>query len=336
MLKSWRFWLGMAVSLIFLFLFLYRTDFPIILQALGRANYLYLLPAAAVYFVGVWFRAVRWQFLMAPVKMVSLRQLFSVVVIGYMANDVLPLRAGELVRAYVLGEKERLSKASVLGTIAVERTFDGITLLFLMLVVSLFIPLAAWLQDIVRIMAVLFVGALGLLIAMVSSEQGAQRIAGLLLGLLPAAPRQRGAGLLRSFLSGLRVVRSPKKLAAVFGTSTLAWLTEAVVFYIVAVAFNLNLAFPVLILATATANLAITMPSSQGGIGPFEFFAAQTIILFGAEVNAATGYVVVLHAVILLPVTALGFVYLWLENLSLAEVVRQPKKLAATAKDPLP
>ncbi len=336
MIRSWRFWLGMSVSLVFLGLFLYRTDFSLIVQALGRANYVFILPAAVLYFVGGWFRAVRWHYLMAPVKRVSLRQLFSAVVIGYMANDVLPLRAGELVRAYILGEKERLPKAAVLGTIAMERTFDGLTLLFLMLVVSLFTPLVPWLQDIARIMTVLFVGAFVFLAVIVSSEQRAQRLAGLLLGFLPYARRQQGSGLVSSFLSGLKVVRSPGKLAAVFGSSVMAWLIEATIFYIVTFAFDLKLTFPVLVLATATANLAITLPSSQGGIGPFEFFAAQTIVLFGADVNAATAYAVVLHAVILLPVTVLGFVYLWLENLSLAEMVQQPKKVTAVAEDTLP
>src|SRR5258706_13010213 len=73
------------------------------LKSLGNANYVYVLPALVGYFAGVWLRAARWHFLLRPVKSIRTNALFPVVVIGYMANDVLPARLGEVVRAYVLG-----------------------------------------------------------------------------------------------------------------------------------------------------------------------------------------------------------------------------------------
>ena len=119
MLKSYRFWLAIGVSLLFLGLFFSRIDLGDTWEKLGEANYLLLLPAILVYFVAVYFRALRWRYLLAPVKRMAVVRIYPVVVVGYMANNLLPLRIGEVVRAYYLGEREKVSKVSALATIAV-------------------------------------------------------------------------------------------------------------------------------------------------------------------------------------------------------------------------
>jgi len=322
-LRNYRFWLGVVVSLLFLFLFLYRTDFSEMGRAFSRANYTFLVPAVLVYFVGVWFRAMRWRYLLMPLKAVPSRRLFPTVVIGYMANDVLPLRAGELVRCYLLGAKEGVSKTAVLATIFVERVFDGLALLFFLALISLFVPFEDWLRDTARVMGLLFVGALVVFSAVASSEKRVQGLANILLPFLPARLREKVIGLLSLFLGGLASLRSPGMLLGVFLTSLLAWLAEAAMYYIIGFSFELGQPFYVYLTTTAVANLAITLPSSQGGIGPFEFFGARTLGLFGVAEGLSMAYILVLHAALLLPVTLLGFVYLWLENMSLSSVVRR-------------
>src|SRR5438046_1939582 len=129
MLRDKKFWLGLAVSLIFLGLVFAGQDLGKIWSALQRANYLALVPAVGLYFLGVGVRAVRWQVLLRPVlPKTQLARLFEVVVIGYMANDLLPARLGEVVRAFVLSRREQETKSAILGTIVVERIFDGITM----------------------------------------------------------------------------------------------------------------------------------------------------------------------------------------------------------------
>ncbi|MFH1484706.1 MAG: lysylphosphatidylglycerol synthase transmembrane domain-containing protein [Chloroflexota bacterium] len=320
MLRTRRFWIGLAVSLAFLAFFVFRTDLSRMQQALGEANYAFVAPAILVYFVGVGFRAIRWHYLLRPLKDVPSRSLFPVVVIGYMANDIVPLRIGELVRAYILGEKEKLSKTAVLGTVAVERMFDGLTLIFFMAVVSLFLPLPGFLGDFVRPMAALFIGALVVLFVVASSEALMDRVLGLVPGKIGEQIRQT-AGL---FLLGLRVMRSPRCLVAVFVFSCLAWLIEAATFWIVGLSFSLSQPYHVMVLATAASNLAITLPSSPGGIGPFEVLCRETVVLFGTDGAVAAAFALVLHfAVLLVPVIILGFFYLWLENMSLAQIVRR-------------
>src|SRR5207249_8500195 len=131
-----------------------------IATALKQANYWFLLPALVVYFLGVWLRAARWRYLLQPVQPIAVKRLFPVVVIGYMANDVLPARLGEVVRAYVLGEQEGVPKSTALATILVERMFDGISMLLFVASVGLFIPLNDRLSIVVRAATIIFIVAL--------------------------------------------------------------------------------------------------------------------------------------------------------------------------------
>ncbi len=138
--SKWHLWLGIAVSIVLL-LFLayqvYRIDDPSgLIDELAEANYVYLVPAVAVYFVGVLFRALRWQFLLNPMRRFPLKRLYPVVVIGYAANNLLPMRLGELVRSYYLARQENFSASSALGSVAVERVFDGLTLIALVAVTA--------------------------------------------------------------------------------------------------------------------------------------------------------------------------------------------------------
>src|SRR5689334_5942605 len=156
MLRNWRLWLGLAISVVFIALAVRGQNLGQVRRALGEADYRYLPFALVLYFAGVGVRALRWQALLAPVRRLPVRTLFPVVVIGYMANNILPWRIGEFVRGYVLREREGIPTSASLATIAVERIFDGLTMLAFLLVASLFIPLDAELRHIAIVGAAVF------------------------------------------------------------------------------------------------------------------------------------------------------------------------------------
>ncbi|MBI3978165.1 MAG: flippase-like domain-containing protein [Chloroflexi bacterium] len=322
MLRRRRVWMGAAISAAFLALFLYRLDLGGMVAAIGSANYVYLLPAVGAYFVGVGFRTLRWRFLLQPVRTVPSHRLFSTIAVGYMANNILPARIGELVRAYVLGRREGISTSAVLATIVVERMFDGLALLALMGAVALTMPVDPALTDVIRIGGAFFVGFLVLFLAVARWPAVALRLSTTPLVLLPPAlqarVRARFIAPLRAFLDGLSALRRPRALAAVAATSVLAWLAEAVMYYLVTFSFAIGKPFSVLIIMTAVANLGTTLPSGPGGLGTFDALAKWTLTLFGADPDAAGAYTIVLHAVLWLPITLVGLYYLWRENLSLA------------------
>ena len=142
MIGTGKFWIGFGTGALLLALFLVTVDLGRMGEALAGANYLYLAPGIGLYLVSVLFRTLRWQELLRHIRPMSVSRLYPVVVVGYMANNLLPLRLGELVRSYYVGEREGISKTASLATILVERVLDALTLLFFIAVISLFAPVA--------------------------------------------------------------------------------------------------------------------------------------------------------------------------------------------------
>jgi uncharacterized protein (TIRG00374 family) len=322
-MRGWRVWAGLLVSLFFLVIAFRGQDFSRIWEDLRSAQYAWLLPALAMYFLGVWVRSARWHFLLRAVQRIPARKLFPVVVIGYMANNVLPFRAGEVVRSYTLSTRFQVSKSSSLATIAIERIFDGLTMLLFMLVASLSIALTADLRYVTIVGTALFVVLLGLLFGCVLAP--AVRHAGvrLVVKWLPGRFSERVESIANSFFEGLGILRRKQDLAAVAATSLLAWLCEATMYGLVARGFNLHVSPLAILMVTAAANLATLIPSSPGYVGPFE--NGVLLVLSGAlNIARATAlsYAIVLHAALLFPVTLLGLLCWWHESLSWREVRR--------------
>lgn len=323
MLKTRRFWIGLAITLLFLVLLFYRSNPSEILVSLKNANYILTLPAVALYFIGFWFRVVRWAYVVRPLKVIPSSKLFSITIIGYAVNNLLPLRIGELVRAYLIGEREGVSKSAALGTIVVERIFDGLALIFFILVVSLFIPMADWLRALTLATTAIFVGFLAVFIFLGASPGRTEKAIFRLTRFLPQRWGKLALGVAASFVEGLKILQSPARLLVVFGYSLLFWAIEAAMSWVLAFGFNVSQPYPVFVIGTATANLSTTLPSTQGGIGPFEYFFKESLVLFGTPDSLATTYAVVLHAVLLIPLIILGVIYLWTGNVSLGQLTRR-------------
>src|SRR5512143_2890087 len=129
MLKRWQFWAGLVISAVFLYFFFLGLRPAEVWKSLQSAQYVWILPGIAVYFVGVWVRSWRWHYLLRPLKKIPTSTMFSIVTIGYMGNNIYPARAGEVLRAVILKRKEGVPISASLATIIVERIFDGVVML---------------------------------------------------------------------------------------------------------------------------------------------------------------------------------------------------------------
>jgi len=334
LLRSLRVWFGIVITLLFLALFLRQTDFGEIWDAFADANYAIAFASLPVYFIGIWVRTIRWQYLLRPVKRLSVWRLYPVVIVGLMANNLIPARAGELVRAYILGERERVSKAASLGTIAVDRLFDGLTLIPMMVIVAALVgsdenfPLVVVDYDLslfglAVVMAVLFGAALLVLFVLAFSATWRERADRFVLALTPRRFRPSVEGLAHSFFDGLHSLRSPLDLAIAWVMSTISWVLEATMYYMVGLAFDIDAGFHYYLLVTAAANLAISVLASQGGIGPFELVTKQTLLSAGVADSPAKAYAIGLHALVLLPVIVVGLYLLGTMGMSLGEMFRR-------------
>ena len=336
--NKWQFWLGGGISVGLLLLLLYQVDIRELKDALWHANYVLLAPSVVVYFIAVLFRAIRWRYLLTPIGLFSVGRLYPVVVIGYMANNLLPMRLGEFVRSYYLARREDVKATSALATIAVERVYDGITLLaFAALTAPLLLLMGEFdgAADVSRTTGMLFlaatIGAFAVLLTvftlMGSSPSFANRMEGWL-NIVPAGPRPKMKYLFRTFVVGLTVLKSPSKHLALFLYSLPVWLLEGSMYFMLIYSFGIDDHFDsvgvlllVALLLTATSNLATSLPSAIGGIGPFEIVAQQTLMALGVGASLAGAYSGFVHLVALwLPVNLAGLALLWKNNLSLRKM----------------
>jgi glycosyltransferase 2 family protein len=338
LLRDKKFWIGVLISVFFLYLAFREENFGQIAAALGKVQYWALIPALVFYFAGVWIRAVRWGVLLSPLRRgIHPYHLFKVLVIGYMGNDILPARLGDVIRVYVLSRRERVTKSATLATILVERIFDGLTMIGFLTVSALFIALNSEMTTILRVTSALFVAGLLVFIFLAASPDRITTMVRLILGrspigaLIPVALHERALHMTSSFVEGLAVLRSWRGVLSVMGLSVAAWAAEATMYYIIgAWGFGLTLPVHAYTITTAAANLGTLVPSSPGYIGVFDGIAKVVLAgLFKIDSSLALSYVVVLHAALYFPVTIWGLFYMARESVSWRELAALEKKEAA-------
>jgi len=321
LLRSLRFWAGAAISAVFIGLFLRATHPRELGDALEQANYWYVVPGTAVLFVAISVRCLRWSVLMRPVAPMGPVRLFPYAIIGYMANNLLPARAGEVVRAYVLGDRERVSKMGTFGTIAVERLFDGCVLVLMLLVAGAYVGFEdSRLRAIAIASSALFVAAFVTFYVLTLSEARTKRVMRVFLRLLPGRFESRAEHIADSLATSLRSVHNWRSLSLVVLLSATAWTIEAGSYAVIGQGFDLGVGFPHYMLLLAAANLAIIIPTFFGGTGPFEWAAKLVLVGAGVDNGVASAYSVVAHAVVLIPTTILGLLLLWSFGISFGRI----------------
>lgn len=322
---SWRSLVGLLISAVFLAIAFRGQDLGAIRDALRRIEYGWVLPALALYFAGVWVRAVRWSILLRPVVRVPARRVFPVVVIGYTANNVLPLRTGELVRAYLIRQRYGVRKTAALATIAVERLFDGLTMLAFMLVATTTITFTAELRRVALVASGLFAIVLAGLVVVILAGDRRDRLLRIALGPLPGGVAARVERVAGSFLAGLGVLTRKADLALVALTSLLAWGLEASMYWTIARGVEGELAAAMTpaaaLLTTGVANLATLIPASPGYVGTFETGVLLAVDgALGVPEATALSYAILVHAALYLPITLWGAVEWWRQHLTLGRL----------------
>jgi hypothetical protein len=311
-LKRWQVLLGLIISAVFIWLALRGLKLNEVVDGLRSANYIWLLPGIAVYFLAVIIRTWRWHYLLKPLKPISVRHLFPTVVIGYMGNNVYPARAGELLRAYVLKRNEQVSVSSSLATVIVERIFDGLVMLLFVFVA---LPTVPFLPDVVRSIVIfgslIFFSALIVFLFLAARPALAARIYNPLIDhLLPHRLREKVRGFIDRFMHGLAALRDFEHIVMIFFTSILIWLLETVKYWFVMHAFSFEVSFFTLMLMNGIVNLATTLPAAPGYVGTFDAPGIAILSAAGVNPEVATAYTLVLHAALWLPITLLGFYFM--------------------------
>lgn len=311
----WKLWLGIAISLAFLWLAFRGVHVEELRRSLAGVRAVWLVPVLVSIGVRFWLTALRWQVLLRPIKPVGVHRLFGVTLIGFMANNVLPARMGEFVRAYALGKSESLSTSLSFATIVLERVFDGFTLLLFLVVGVLFLHPGPW---IVWPAIASFVVYLGVLAGLVWLRSG--RRLGPMIAWLPARFRAPAGRLLDSFALGLDVLGDGRALAAATALSLAVWLVNVAGVYATLVAFSLDLPVYAAFFVLALVALTLALPSAPGYVGTFQVGTVLALRPFGVPEATALSVSLLYHALNYVPITAAGFAYLASMKLTLAEL----------------
>ena len=317
-MRRWQLALGVLVSAVFLYLALKGLDLPAVWDTVRGARYAWIVPGVTVYFGAVWARTWRWHYLLRPLKAVRLRDLFPVVVIGYMGNNVYPFRAGEVIRAYVLKTKEGVSMSASIATILVERIFDGLVMLLFVFIALPIVPgLPVWLRQTVILASLAFFGALIIFLIMAARPDTSRNLYQWVICRFVSESWQPKLLILADrFMEGLSSLTSFRDILMTFFTSVIIWLFETVKYWFVMHAFNFTVSFFALMLMNGVVNLATTLPSAPGYVGTFDGPGIEVLKVFGVDPAVAAAYTLVLHAALWLPITLLGFWYMIRESLS--------------------
>ncbi len=237
------------------------------------------------------------------------------VFVGYMANNVLPARAGEIYRAHFLGRRVRMSRSGVAASIVVERTLDGLMLVCVILLVFVLFPQEHYLGGTALITGLVFLGlAAGILTYGLTADK-AHQVIDQGLGLLPRALHERLAGRLRSFLQGIRGISTAGEFLEAGMYTVLVWVLDACAIALVVTSFGVALPLVGFVLVFALVALSTTLPSGPGFVGPFQYAFVLSLGSFAVSRETALAISVAAQLALLGSVTFIGLVLLWREQL---------------------
>lgn len=322
-----KLWIGLGISLFFLFLLFRKIDFHKLLAAFREMDYRYLWPALLFTFVSYFFRAVRWYFILLPIKKTRLKNLFPATMIGYMANNILPARLGEFVRAYVLGEKEGIAISAVFASLVIDRLFDGFTVLLILLFTFFTVKLPPGMESVQHGLVVggyvtltIYIVVVAFLFILKKRTLQTINLIGRLLKPFPARVSGKVIPLLGSFIEGVRISSRPAELFALLLSSFVIWAFAIWPVDLMLRSFGIILPITASMFIMVFLVFAVMVPASPGYVGTYHAACVYGLMAFNIQKEKALSIALIIHGINFFPVIILGLYYLWHDNVSLAEM----------------
>jgi len=320
-LRSVRFWFQLALTGGFLGLLAWRVNIGDALATLPDANWALVLPGLVVFTISKAVHTARWRIFLGRHRQIPLSGLLGIFLVSNMANAVLLLRAGDIMRIQTTSQRYGIPRSELTASvIVVETLLDGLTFIVL-------VAVAFALGEVTGVLRGTFWGMAGL------------ALLGLLLGVsfarwvkvdivervypfrwLSHDVRERVKVLLGQFQDGMRTLRESHLAVPAVALSLSGWLLEAISYWFFGEAFGLNLSFAAYLLIMMTANFAVSIPLTPSGIGPYEVAMQELIVFLGAERALATGFAIGIHLCFILWITLVGLAAMWLMRLSPGEI----------------
>ena len=307
--------LGLGISALFLYLAFGKIDTDKMLASFGEANAWYFIPATLAIFIAHWLRAVRWQYFLDSVKRVPVIQLFKAVLIGYMGNTVLPAHLGEVFRANVIGNREKVATSSVLATVVIERLIDVLSLLVIMVATLIIYPFPEW---VTRSGYIMFGLTIALFVCLYLLKRQNKLIVALMefgLKLLPKGLSAKIEEIINAFVDGINGIQRKRDYLIVLLQSISIWFFYWLSLHLIFLAFDLYNTYDLTTISSVVllviTTISVVVPSSPGYVGTYHYLCQLSLELFGVPGAVGLSYAFAAHGISVIPTAIVGFFVAW-------------------------
>ncbi len=359
--KSTVLFIGIIVSSVCVWLFARNIDWTILLVSLKEANYIYVIPTIFITMFVFVLRGLRWKSILSPVKNVPVINLISASYIGFMANNILPARAGEIIRPVLASKKEKIKLTSSVTTVILERIFDMLGVLVFTVTVLILIPtqnndndnhkqtsnltleahaspaqlntkdntnaktkdsFLDLLKKWIGIFAGAGISALVFLSLFIFIPTKMTKLLYAIFSIFPGKIKARLSESLDPFIAGLQILGNKSHVAWIFFLTITIWTFIALGIYVLSFAFNLNLPFLGACLVSICIAFAIALPQAPGYIGVFHIATQKSLDIFNIELASSQSYAITLWVLSTIPTIIIGLIFLWKEGISFTELTK--------------
>jgi uncharacterized protein (TIRG00374 family) len=318
--RLFYFVLGFSISIVCLFFAFKGIQWVEVVESFERANLWWLTASFLCQLLALFFAGWRWNTII-NLPDVSWAQTSGAMVVGFMVNNILPGRMGELVRPILLGQETKRSRTYLFATVVIDRISDLLVLVTLVLLSFGMFPLISWARQLsIGSGMVLLAGFFA--IGLFNHPATGSRIEGIVYHLTPLRFREKVADLLQKLRLGFRSIGSIRHGAGVLLLSWCLWTSAFLSLYLTLHSFRVTVPFWGMVLLLAVLNLGSLVPSSPGYAGTYHLLAVAVLSAFAIKKAEALSFALVFHAAWFIPQTLLGFVVLTKKNLSLWQLAK--------------
>ncbi|HNW26722.1 MAG TPA: lysylphosphatidylglycerol synthase transmembrane domain-containing protein [Candidatus Gastranaerophilaceae bacterium] len=319
---------ALFISLLLLGLIFYKIDWSKLLQTFKTFNLKNLWTIVPVYILTLYLRGIRWKNLLLNNPKYCAYNLGTVFTVGSMLNIYLPARAGDIYRAYYLGDKQEEKKMKIFGSIILERTLDGICVFSILFCAVLLYSKTPWMLNLSYLIGAIFVGSF-IIFYLIFKFNKIDFICSKLILFCQKLPEFLSGGLEKfiqkinkhanSFVEGFEVLNSPKCVFQAFVMSFLIWFIECYVAFLIINSFNLTLGFSAALFVISLISFSTMIPSTSVFLGPYQYAYILALGLYGIDKSTALAVSTVHQGILMVILSAIGLFYLFKFNFSLKE-----------------
>ncbi len=320
---------ALVITIVLLAAIFYKIDWAELIRTFKDFDFKNILQIVIFYVLTLYIRGIRWKALLLNDEKYSCLHLGEVFTVGSMLNIFLPARAGDVYRAYYLGSVKGEKKMKVFGSIILERTLDGISVFFMLLIAILLYCKQQWILHIAYGIGALFIGSLAVFYVVFKFDK-IDEVCGWFAKLAENLPEKvcEPSKLLiekiccytKSFMEGFTVLDYPKYWTIACVTSILVWGIEAYVAYLIVDSFSLGLGFSAGLFVLSLISFSTMIPSTSVFLGPYQVAYLMALGIFGIEKSTALAVSTVHQGILIIILSILGGYYLLKFNISMKDI----------------